>query len=378
MLPHSWRLSLRSARTALGLACFATVFLDTGFQLIPTIIAAMVFAVYGLWALLFRRLETSEFALAGLIADAGFCLFWMWIAGSGAGYWVSVAFFSYIVISLILLHDAIRAAVVAAAFLLLVYLPLAPGAKVFRPVVIAGSAIVAAGILEKRYLEERLANASRQTVLYRSEAQRAREAERQRMAADFHDGPMQSFISFQMRLEIVRKLLGRDVEAAKEELRQLQELCRQQVGELRSFVRSMRPVEEGVTLQASISRMVEQFQRDSGISATVMTGDFVDPAETEMSLELLQIIREALNNVHKHSGATRVAVSVVKLDERLEITVEDNGCGYPFSGSYSLDELELLRLGPASIKRRVRLLGGDMTLESRPSAGAGLTIRVSV
>ena len=106
----------------------------------------------------------------------------------------------------------------------------------------------------------------RHNVIIRSQAQGAREAERQRIAADFHDGPLQSFISFQMRLEIVKKLLARDVDAATEELRQLQELCQIQVGELRSFVRSMRPADEGMSLAASLSRMVELFQRDTGIS----------------------------------------------------------------------------------------------------------------
>ena len=53
-------------------------------------------------------------------------------------------------------------------------------------------------------------------------------------------------------------------------------------------------------------------------------------------------------------------------DEGVDLLVEDDGSGFPFSGSYSLDELELLRLGPRSIKRRVRTLGGDLTIHSRP------------
>jgi signal transduction histidine kinase len=61
----------------------------------------------------------------------------------------------------------------------------------------------------------------------------------------------------------------------------------------------------------------------------------------------------------------------------LEILVEDNGNGFPFSGRYTLDELELLRLGPMSIKRRVRTLGGDMVLDSKPGQGAGLKIRLA-
>ncbi len=223
-----------------------------------------------------------------------------------------------------------------------------------------------------------MSNTLRYNVMIRSQAQTARETERQRIAADFHDGPLQSFISFQMRLEIVKKLIARDLEAASEELSQLQELCRTQVGELRSFVRSMRPADDGGSLPASLSRMVDQFQRDTGIAATFSSEDFHDPAETEVSLELLQIVRETLNNVQKHSGASRIAISASIHDRRLEISAEDNGSGFPFSGSFNLDELELLRLGPVSIKRRVRMLGGELQLESRPGQGARLQIRVPV
>jgi nitrate/nitrite-specific signal transduction histidine kinase len=71
----------------------------------------------------------------------------------------------------------------------------------------------------------------------------------------------------------------------------------------------MRPVDEGVSLSASLSRMVEQFQRDTSISATFSSTDFHDPDETEVSLEILQIVREALNNIQKHSGATGYEVN---------------------------------------------------------------------
>jgi signal transduction histidine kinase len=230
--------------------------------------------------------------------------------------------------------------------------------------------------VDKDYLERRISRVLRHNVIVRSEAEGAREAERQRVAADFHDGPLQNFISFQMRLEVIKKLLARDVQAATEELKQLQDLCRTQVGELRGFVRSMRPVDEGASLSASLSRMVEQFQRDTGIAASFSSGEINDPSQTEISLELLQIVRETLNNIHKHSGASRVAVSVGLRGHKIEVKAEDNGGGFPFSGAFTLEELELMRMGPVSIKRRVRMLGGELMLESRPGQGASLEIRV--
>ncbi len=180
-----------------------------------------------------------------------------------------------------------------------------------------------------------------------------------------------------MRLEIIRKLMSRDKNAAHEELVQLQDICRTQVNDLRAFVRSMRPVDVEGSLNATLRRVVEQFQKDSGIPATFVSNEFLEPAEPEISLELLQIVREALYNVQKHSSASRVAVTVQKVDHALEITVEDNGAGFPFSGKYNLEELEVLRLGPTSIKRRVRTLGAEMLLDSKPGQGAGLMIRLA-
>src|SRR5262249_35589106 len=103
-----------------------------------------------------------------------------------------------------------------------------------------------------------------------------------------------------------------------------------------------------------------------------------DPGETEVSLEVLQIVRETLNNIQKHSGATRVAVSAARRDGRLELKIEDNGSGFPFSGCFNLDGLELRRMGPVSIKRRGRVLGGELAVASQPGEGARVEVRVPV
>ena len=58
--------------------------------------------------------------------------------------------------------------------------------------------------------------------------------------------------------------------------------------------------------------------------------------------------------------------------------MDDNGRGFHFSGVYTLEELELLRLGPASLKRRARSLNADLMLESRPGQGAGLKMRIPI
>ncbi|HEV8145796.1 MAG TPA: sensor histidine kinase [Bryobacteraceae bacterium] len=378
MVPYRGRRALRIARAVLSVTCLALYLVTAGPQITWALALVIAYALYGIGALFEPAFESTWRSAVALLADTAFFGVWLAVAPPGWANWFGAAVCGYATASAFLMHYTRRVAVNAGVMALLAILLTPRGDYTMAGVALAAGGVAVAFAMYRDYLERRMSATLRHNVIIRSQAQGAREAERQRIAADFHDGPLQSFISFQMRLEIVRKLLGRDVEAAAAELSQLQELCRGQVGELRSFVRSMRPADEGVSLNASLSRMLDQFQRDTGISTTFAGGDFHDPAELEVSLELLQIVREALNNIQKHSGASRLALSISKNDRRLELTVEDNGGGFPFTGSFGLDELELLRLGPVSIKRRVRLVGGELHIESRPGKGATLQIRVPI
>jgi signal transduction histidine kinase len=370
MVPYNVRLALRVTRVVLALGCLAW-YPFTGGRISAALVFLVVYAVWTVATLFAARFDAPSGATAALAGDFLFFAFCNWFLPAG---WAPALAYGYLLLSAVMLHALARAvSVAAAAMLFILALAIPGGGAVWANL---SAAVVAVSLaFYKRYLEGRMSNTLRYNMIIRSQAEGARDAERQRIAADFHDGPLQSFISFQMRLEIIRKLLGRDVDAATDELRQLRELCRNQVTELRGFVRSMRPVEEGVSLSASLSRMVDQFQRDTGVSATFSAGDFPDPGQTELSLELLQIVRETLNNIHKHSGASRAAVTLARNSGKLELRAEDNGGGFPFSGAFTLDEMELMHMGPGSIKRRVRLLGGELMIESRPGQGSCLEIR---
>ena len=207
----------------------------------------------------------------------------------------------------------------------------------------------------------------------------AAERERHRLAQDFHDGPLQSVISFQMRTHLIRKLLDRDPAAATQELDQLQDLARKQVTEMRTFVNSMRPVEVDTTsLTAAARRLVDDFHKESGVPVTFLSGEEPVGTPGKIGVDILQLIREALHNIHKHAQATHVLFSIEQNDNHIVIAVNDNGKGFRFGGKYTLEELETLRLGPNSIKQRMRALGGDLTLESQPGHGTSLRMRIPV
>ena len=376
ILPHLWQRYLSIMRVLLALACLGTLLASSRFSPVSLTILLILLTFYSLLAVLWRRLEPIGYSLYNLALDtAFFCL--VVVHTGAAGFWLHAFFAFYLLLRAATIHTWREVLLVTIASMAILFAFGGEGVPTLPPLILLMGMFATILTLQKKALLERLANSSRQSVLYRSEAGRAREAERQRIAADFHDGPLQSFISFQMRLEILKRMLERDRDAALRELEQLQQLCQGQVTELRAFVRGMRPPEiDGAGLIPSIHRLVKSFEKETGISAT-FTGDNSDPLEdVEAPTDVLQLVREALNNVQKHSRAARVSVSVHRQPDALRIVVDDDGTGFPFSGTYSLEELELMRVGPASIKRRVRSLNAEMILESHPGKGSNLQVRV--
>ncbi len=373
MVPYRGRLALRIARLAVSVLCSGWFLLAGG--TVPVLAGVILGAhlIYAIFAVIEMGYETPGRAAISAIVDTAFFCVWTWVAPEG---FQAVFAAAYLLVYTALLRDLKQLAITAGVVTLLALFlsPAGPGSLAWTVVALAG---VAVGMtVYKSYIDQRHSTTLRHNVIIRSQAQSAREAERQRIAADFHDGPLQNFIAFQMRLELIRRMLERNYESGVEELRNLQELCKTQVADLRSFVRSMRPPDEGMSLAASLVRMAESLQKDTGINTTFAGEELHDPPEVEVSLEVLQIVREAFHNIQKHSGATQVGLSAYRRGRNVEITVEDNGAGFPFAGAFTLEELDATRLGPISIKRRVKMLNGDLSLESRPGEGAKLTFRV--
>lgn len=375
MVPYMWRRHLGLVRTVLGSICVAIYLIyPIRYSTLIALLAA-AYATYSLLSLLRDSVESNVYPLSALLLDVAF-FFLCAMHPSEAGLWLSTVTYFYVLAFATLLYEWWHVVgVVSFSALFFAILRPSPGVWLW-PTILLGGILSVVLALHKHSFQERLSAALRRSVISRSEAETARESERQRIAADFHDGPLQSFISFQMRLEIIRKLLERDHEAAKRELLQLQDLGRAQVTELRAFVRVMQPADVSPSnLQAAIREAVDHFEGDSGVTASLICGD-LSMLEESAAGEFLQIVREALNNVRKHSKASQVSIVIEAGEDGVDLIVQDDGSGFPFSGAYSLDELEILRLGPRSIKRRVRTLGGDLTIHSRPPQGS--TVRVHI
>lgn len=367
----SWARVLLAA-LAVGLA---TLFLE---RFVPTIALLVLFLAASVLLGFREHRQRGLLSILALFADAVYCLILIFFCGPQM-FWLAVLFFLYLMAEALLLSGPVEVAFISSGIAIFCLAVPHLAARDFEPMVLVSGILAYGFAVYKKGQNSLSKKLSEDLEAATEEAGKARDEERQRIAADFHDGPLQSFISLQMRLEILRKLFERDTAAGMQDLRQLQALAVSQIRDLRTFLHSMRPVDsDGKNLVATLRRTADAFQKESGIPVTFVGATTPVGVPPDTTTEVLQLLREALHNVQKHAGATRVAISVEMTDRGLELSVEDNGHGFNFAGTYTLEEMELLRLGPASLKRRARGMNADIILESRPGRGAGIKFRVPV
>jgi signal transduction histidine kinase len=206
---------------------------------------------------------------------------------------------------------------------------------------------------------------------------RAIEAERSRIARDLHDGILQTLLSIEIQLDVLRRKAPSAPELAVTGLASLQQTVKNEGAELRQTVTDLRPLRvQSADLVDLMRGFAERYRNESTVALDLLIDSAQLRAPDRVCREVFQIYREALNNIKKHAKASHVVVKLSQDDSRLVLVVDDNGEGFSFAGKFTGDELDRLRLGPISIKERARTVGGVLTVESNPGHGARLTIEV--
>ena len=203
------------------------------------------------------------------------------------------------------------------------------------------------------------------------------EGERSRISREIHDGILQTLLSVDIQLDVLRRKVPADPDQAVGGLSSLQQTVRNETDELRRMVTDMRPLRvQSADLVDLMRGFAERFRNESGLALDLL----IDAAELQIPdricRDLFQIYRESLHNVKKHAHASHVVVKLWQNEGEVVLVVDDNGEGFSFAGRFTGDELDRLRLGPISIKERTRSVGGVLTVESTPGHGARLTIEV--
>ncbi len=205
---------------------------------------------------------------------------------------------------------------------------------------------------------------------------RAGAAERARFARELHDGAVQSLIAVEMQVDVIR----RQAEADKPitgELGRIQGLLREEVLKLRELMQQMKAIDvDSQRLMGVLHDTVERFQRETGISARFVTDIEGLDMPQRVCRELLRIVQEGLVNVRKHSGARHALVRLGCNRDKWNLTIEDDGKGFAFAGRYNQEQMAEIGKGPMIIKERVRLIAGELTIESSPGQGSRLEVTI--
>jgi signal transduction histidine kinase len=205
---------------------------------------------------------------------------------------------------------------------------------------------------------------------------RAGAAERARFARELHDGAVQSLIAVEMQVDVLRRQDAADKPIGGE-LGRIQGLLREEVLKLRELMQQMKAIDvDSHRLLPLLNDTVERFQRETGISARFVTDLEELDMPQKVCRELLRIVQEGLVNVRKHSTARHALVRLGSNESRWSLTLEDDGKGFPFTGRYTQDQLDEIGKGPMIIKERVRLIAGELTVESNPGQGTRLEVIV--
>jgi signal transduction histidine kinase len=201
--------------------------------------------------------------------------------------------------------------------------------------------------------------------------------ERLRISRDLHDGIIQAIYAVSLSLEDVPELIDRDPAAATDRVDRAIDRLHSTIGDLRRFITelgsradarpSLREALEGVALQLHGGSAVQ-------LSLDLDAADeIVGLIAPEVEHEIVQIAREALSNVARHSRATHATMSLRRDGDGLVLRVEDDGVGFD----------PKRRRGPghfglANLRDRAASVGGTARIDSTPGKGTRIIVRLRV
>ena len=197
----------------------------------------------------------------------------------------------------------------------------------------------------------------------------AQEAERQRIARDLHDETGQALTAIGMGLRGFSGRLSTRNKDGIRTLHQLETLTADSLKELERLISDLRPSHlDDLGLSAALRWYAGRVQEHASISIRVdITGEETD-LDDAVKITIFRIIQESLNNVIKHAQASHVNIRLCFEERNVRIDVWDNGVGFDLDQAQQ-KSTSRPTLGLAGMEERAALLGGNVSIQSRPGYG---------
>jgi two-component system sensor histidine kinase DegS len=200
----------------------------------------------------------------------------------------------------------------------------------------------------------------------------AQETERQRLSRQMHDGPAQALSNFILQTEIAMRLFDIDAVQAKDELNNLKTSAMSTFQKVRNFIFELRPMMlDDLGLVPTVRRYADALKEQTSIDVSVTVTGNERRLEPYLEVMLFRAIQELLGNAARHSQATQVKILLDMGEERIRVSVDDNGRGF---------DPEVIQqgtsLGLKLIRERAEMLGGNFEIDSAVGRGARIAFGV--
>jgi PAS domain S-box-containing protein len=224
-----------------------------------------------------------------------------------------------------------------------------------------------------KFLQEK--DEDRTSLLRRTNS--AIEAERNRIARDLHDGPVQGVSAASLSLEAALLMIGAgDVDRGVDVLSKVRMELADEADALRALMSGLRPpVLEERGLMPALREALTRFGVEQGVE-TDLVGTLPLPMSSDLETLAYRVVQEALTNAAKHARAGRVVVSVETTAASLRVEIEDDGRG--FDSAMTREFLRQGRVGLASMRERVELANGTFVVRSNRGRGTSIVATLPV
>ncbi|HLA08596.1 MAG TPA: sensor histidine kinase [Anaerolineales bacterium] len=201
----------------------------------------------------------------------------------------------------------------------------------------------------------------------------AQETERQRLSRQMHDGPAQALSNFILQTEIAMRLMDVDIGQARDELSNLKSSAMGTFQKVRNFIFELRPMMlDDLGLVPTVRRYGDAFKEQTGLDVNVTVTGNERRIEPYLEIMLFRAIQELLGNAARHSQATTIKVLLDMGEDRIRVSVDDNGKGFD-----SESVLHGNSLGLKLIRERAEMLGGSFEVDSAIGKGTRISFAVS-
>lgn len=210
-------------------------------------------------------------------------------------------------------------------------------------------------------------------VALRAQLIEGQEEERSRLAREIHDGPAQVMAHAVMQLEFCSQLIQKDKPQALQELDNLRYSMRDSLTELRRFMFNLRPSslsEQGLDL--TLQKYSTDFASQYSLQIEVQLPDLQNILSPDQELTVFRVVQEALQNVRKHSGASRVEIyGSLMPDGKVQFSIKDDGHGFE---TKKLTPDLSSGAGIPGMRERAEIVGGKLNIKSKLGYGTEVVL----